>query len=377
MTRKQFFILILALVVLGGAGLVLFWQDYSAYRETGAKIGAKLLPDLKIADVAAIRLQDAKSAVTLARTENAWVVKERGGYQADFNAISDFMLKLIELKVTQSEQVAAKLHPRLNLGEPGKGEGAGIAIEFNNASGALLARLILGKKVLKKDPVNPLPGAREGVPAGRYVLPPGAKDRVVAVSDPLHAAEADPAKWLKKDFFRVERVRTLAVGPDGSAPEWKITRKEEWGEWRFANGGKLNASAAVTAANKLGGLGFVDVLPEPGSDPVHKGIVAVAETFDKLTYRIKIAKRKDADDYQLSFTVSGTPPRKRVPEKGEKSEDKKRLDKDFAETLKALDERLASEKALEKWTFVVSGKELEPLLKSRAEMTAAKEAGKK
>ena len=64
-------------------------------------------------------------------------------------------------------------------------------------------------------------------------------------------------------------------------------------------------------------------------------------------------------------------------EKGEKPEDKERHDKDFAEALKALDERIAAETALSKWTFVVAGAEVEPLLKSRAEMTAAKEAAKK
>jgi len=376
MNRKQFLFLIVVLLVVGGAGLALFWKDYSAYRDSGAKIGARLLPDLKIAEVAEIRLQDAKNQATLARKEKQWVVEERGGYPADFDAISALMVKLIELKVTQSEQVAAKLYPRLNLGEPGKGEGAGTVIEFRDAAGKTLARIILGKTVLKKDPVNPLPGARDGVPAGRYVLPPGAKDRVVAVSDPLNAAEADPAKWLGKDFFKAERIRTLAAGPEGGAPQWKVTRNEEWGEWRFANGGKLDASAAVTAANKLGTMRFLDVVPDPGSDPVHPGTVAVAETFDNLTYRVRIAKRKAGDDYQLSFTVSGTPPRKRVPEKGEKPEEKEQRDKDFAETLKALDARIAAEKALAKWTYVAASGEVEPLLKNRAEMTA-KEPAKK
>ncbi|HXV10761.1 MAG TPA: DUF4340 domain-containing protein [Burkholderiales bacterium] len=377
MTRKQFLILILALLVLGGVGLALFWKDYSAYRDSGARIGAKLLPDLRIADVAEIRLQADKRRATLVRKENAWVVEERGGYTADFDAISALMVKLIELKITQSEHVAAKLYPRLNLGEPGKGDGAGTVMEFKDAAGKSLARIILGKTVLKKDPVNPLPGARDGVPAGRYVLPPGAKDLVVAVSDPLNAVEADPAKWLKKDFFKAERIRTLAVGPEGGAPQWRITRNEEWGEWRFANGGKLDASAAVTATNKLGTMRFADVIAGPGSDPVHPWTVAVAETFDNLTYRVKIAKRKAGDDYQMTFTVSGTPPRKRVPEKGEKPEEKERRDKDFAETLKALDERIAAEKALAKWTFVVASAEVEPLLKSGAEMTAAKEGAKK
>lgn len=372
MNRKQFLILIAALVVLGGAGLALFWQDIAEYRESGAKIGAKLLPDLKIADVAEIRLRDAKNEVTLVRKEKGWAVQERGGYPADFTAISDLMVKLIELKITQSEQVAAKLYPRLDLGEPGKGEGAGTVMEFKDAAGASLARIVLGKKVLKKDPMNPLPGARDGVPAGRYVLPPAAKDRVVAVSDPLSAAEASPGKWLKKDFFKAERIRTLAVGPEGKAPEWKVARKEEWGEWRFANGGALDASAAVAAVNKLGSMSFVDVVPEPDRDPLHKATVVVAETFDNLTYRIRIAKRTTGDDYQVRVTVSGAPPRKRVPEKGEKPDDKERRDKDFAEMLKALEARIEAEKALAAWGYIVAGREVEPLLTTRSEMTATK-----
>lgn len=372
MNRKQFLILIAALVVLGGAGLLLFRQDVAEYRESGAKIGAKLLPDLKIADVTSIRLQDAKHEVTLVRKKDGWVVQERSDYPADFEAISNLMVKLIGLKITQSEQVAAKLYPRLDLGEPGKGEGAGTVMEFKNAGGTSLARIILGKKVLKKDPMNPLPGARDGVPAGRYVLPPGAKNRVVAVSDPLSAAEADPAKWLKKDFFKAERIRTLAVGPEGKAPEWRITRKEEWGEWRFPGGGKLDGSAAVAAVNKLGSMRFRDVVPDPDREPLHKATVAVANTFDKLTYRIRLAKRKAGDDYLVTVTVSGTPPRERVPEKGEKPEDKERRDKEFAETLKALEKRIEAEKALAKWGYIVATSEVEPLLKTRGEMTAAK-----
>ena len=59
MNRKQFLVLVVALLVLGGAGLALFWQDISEYRASGAKIGAKLLPNLKVADVAQLELRDA------------------------------------------------------------------------------------------------------------------------------------------------------------------------------------------------------------------------------------------------------------------------------------------------------------------------------
>lgn len=371
MSRKQFFYLVIALVVLGGIGLALFWQDIGAYRASGAKIGARLLPGLKIAEVAEVRLQDAKDRVTLARREQDWIVQERGGYPASIQEISDLLIKLVELKVTQSEHVGASLLPRVELGEPGKGEGAGTVIEFRDAAGRQLARLIIGKKVLKKDPLNPLPAAKDGVPAGRYVLPPNAKDTVVVVSDPLSAVAANPGRWLSKDFFKAERIRTLAVGPEGAAPYWKIARAEEWGQWQFAaSGGNLDPGAAVSASNRLGSLAFVDVAADPKAEATDRPVVAVAETFDSLVYRLELARRKKGEDYLVSFTVAGEPPKSRVPEKGEKKEDKERRDKDFAENRKKLEERIAAEKALGKWTYVISRRELEPLLRTRSEMEA-------
>jgi len=370
MNRKQFLYLVIALVVLGGAGLALVWQDISAYRASGAKIGAKLLPGLKIADVAEIRLQDSKHQVTLARKETNWVVQERGGYPASFQEISDLMIKLIELKVTQSEQVGASLLPRLELADPGKGEGGGTLVEFKDGAGKVLAGLVLGKKVLKKDPLNPLPAAKDGVPAGRYVRVTGGKDTVVAVSDPLGKAEASPGKWLNRDFFKVDRIRTLATGPEGGALHWKITRAEEWGQWRFAGGGDLNPGAAVAAVNKLGSLSFDDVALDSGKEAAGKPLVIVAETFDNLVYTMKLAGKAKSDDYFVSFTVKGEPPKSRAPEKGEKPEDKERRDKDFAESRKRLEERIAAEQALAKWTYVIGKRELEPLLRARSEMVA-------
>jgi len=382
MNRKQFIILLIVLGVLGGIGLGLVWQNSAAYRASGAKIGAKLLPQLKIADVAQVRLQDAKHDVTLVRKEKTWVVQERGGYPASFQEISDLLIKLIELKVTQSEHVGASLWPRVELADPPKGgdaaeprrgEGAGTAIEFKDAAGKPLARLVLGKKVLKKDPMNPLPAAKDGVPAGRYVRVDGAGDIIVVVSDPLEKAVAEPGRWLNRDFFKAERIRTLAVGQEGSAPRWMIARAEEWGQWKFAAGGSdLNPSAAVSATNKLSALTFKDVAVDPKALATGKPEFIVAATFDGLSYAVRLARIAKGDDYLLNFTVTGELPKQRAAEKGEKPEEKERRDKEFAEARKRIEERIAAEKALAKWTYVIAGAEVEPLLKSRSDMLAPK-----
>lgn len=379
MNRQQFLILLIAVVVLGGAGLAVVWRDVDDYRASGARIGAKLLPSLKIADVAEMRLQDAKSETTLVRQEKTWVVKERAGYPASFQEISDLLIKLVELKVTQSEQVGESLWPRLEVAEPGgKGGGAGTLIEFKDAAGKSLGRLVLGKKVLKKDPLNPLPAAKDGVPAGRYVRVAGGKETVVVVSDPLNAAEARPGRWLNKEFFKADRIRALAIGPEGAAPAWKIARGEEWGQWKFAaGGGDLNPSAAVSIVNKLGSLSFDDVAIDPKADEADKPLVAVAETFDNLVYTIRMARSKGAEEYLVRFTVTGEPPKQRAAEKGEKPEEAARRDKEFAESRKRLEQRVAGERALGKWTYVIGKREIEPLLASRNDIAFRRDAGKR
>jgi len=366
MNRKQFLVLVLALLVLGGASLAMFWQDIASYRTAGSKIGGKLLPNLKIADLAQVELRDAKNRATLVRKENYWVVQERGNYPADFKAISDLVIKLSDLKIVQADTVGESLLPRVELVEPGKGEGAGTLVELKDASGKALAAVVLGKVVLKKDPGNPLPSAQNGVPAARYVRVIGGKDQVVVVSDPLTAAEAKPGRWLDKDFAKIERIKTLTVeGEHG----WKITRDEEWGQWKFAGGGgDLDPSAAVSAVNALGQLSFSDVVA--GAKPEEEGRPATitADTFDKLAYTLRLVKRKGTDDYLLNVNVSGEPPRERPAEKGEKAEDKERRDKDFAESRKRLELRIARDKARSAWTYLVDSKQVAPLLKPRSEM---------
>ena len=376
MNRKQFLWLMLAVVIMCGAGFALFWQDITAYRDSGAKIGAQLLPPMKVGDVAKLRLQDATGEVTLAVKDKVWRVEQRGGYPADFAEISGLILKLLDVKVVQSEVVGASLHGRLNLLAPDKGakgakEGTGTLVELSDAAGKVLVSMVLGKVSLKKDPMNPLPNAKDGVPAGRHILVAGKGDNVFVVSDPLDKAVARPGAWLTKDFFKIERIKTLQLAADGgvnaAASSWKITRDEEWGQWKFATGGgQLHPSAAVTVNNAWSGLSFTDVIldDKTGTD---KAVTFTAQTFDDLTYTVKLAPHTDGD-YVLRFKVAGTPPKTRKPEQKEKAEDVAKLDKEFAENLRRLEARVMLEQARSQWAYVVPGKQVAPLLLKREQM---------
>lgn len=375
MNRKQFLWLMLAVVIMCGAGLALLWKDLTAYRDSGAKIGAQLLPQMKVSDVAKMRLKDATGEVTLAVKDKVWRVEQRGGYPADFSEISGLILKLLEAKVVQSETVGASLHGRLNLLAPGKDakEGTGTLVELSDATGKVLASMVLGKVSLKKDPMNPLPNAKDGVPAGRHILVAGKGDNVFVVSDPLEKAVARPGAWLAKDFFKIDRIKTLQLaGGDAKAGamSWKITRDEEWGQWKFAaGGGQLDPSAAVTVNNAWSGLSFSDVIldDKTGTD---KAVTFTAQTFDDLTYTVKLAPHTDGD-FVLRFSVAGTPPKTRKPEPNEKAGDAAKRDKEFAEARKLLEARVMLEQARSQWAYVVPGKQVAPLLLKREQMVVA------
>lgn len=380
MNRKQFLILLVLVAVLGGGGLAMFWKDLAGYQESEAKIGAKVLPNLKAAEATEIRIKDARNEVTLISKNGSWGVKERGGYPADIGEISELLAKLVEVKIVQSESVGAALWPRLDLMEPkaadpakpaadSKDEGTGTLLELKDKSGKQLAHLVFGKVSLKKDPGNPLPNAVHGVPAGRYMLVPGAKaPTVVVVSDPFANVEARAGRFLAKNFFKAERIRTMTVGEGAS--QWKITRELEYSQWKFAAGaGQLDPSAAVGAVNALGQLAFSDVSNANKVEGENVTTI-VAETFDDLTYTIKVAKQKAGEDYLFNFVLSGAPPKTRTPEKDEKPDEVKRRAEEYEKTVKMLEARSQFEKILGQWVYVMPAKLLEPLLKDRAQMVA-------
>ncbi len=369
MNRKQFLMMLAVVAVLGGAGLAMFWQELSGYKQSGAKIGAKVLPNLKAADATEIRLKDAKNEVTLVSKKGSWSVKERGGYPADVGEISELLAKLVEAKVVQSEAVGESLHPRLNLAEPkdkASAEGTGTLVELKDKDAKLIAKLVFGKVSLKKDPGNPLPNAVDGVPAGRYMIAPDKVQGVVVVSDPFANVDAKAGKWLAKNFFKADRIKSLTVG-EGAA-QWKITRELEYSQWKFAAGaGQLDPSAAVGAVNALGQLAFSDVSTDAKVEG-EKVTKIIAETFDNLTYTITVAKQKTGDDYLFNFVLTGEPPKTRTPEKDEKPDEIKRRAEEYEKSLKVLEARAQFEKILGQWVYVMPAKSLEPILKDRVQM---------
>jgi MinD-like ATPase involved in chromosome partitioning or flagellar assembly len=107
-----------------------------------------------------------------------------------------------------------------------------------------------------------------------------------------------------------------------------------------------------------------------------KPTVIKVATFDGLEYTVNIGAKKD-ENYMLTVAVAGNFPKERAAVADEKPEDKAKAEKEFADNLKRLNEKLATESAFGKWTYQVATWTVDPLLKKRSELLEEKRAESK
>ena len=367
-------ILVALLVVLGGGALVYFQQQRSQQASNVDLLGQPLLKNLKAADIASIRIVEPKAALTLARKDERWTIAERDGFPADIGKVREFVVRMIELKVAQSEPIGAADRARLALDMPG-GSGAGTLLEFLSADGKALAQVILGKQYFK----------REGDPAGRaadgrFVVLPAKADTVYIVPDALTQASARSADWIDPTAFKVEKVRTMEVRfPEGE--HWKLARVRDDANWKLSGlrpGEKVSVSRANSATYSLSLLELADVAaPElkPADAGLDKPIVVDANTFDGLRYTIRIGKLEN-NSYYVGFSSGGSLARERKPEPGENPADRARRDKETAERFAAIEKRLPYEKILAGHVLLVPKSKLDDVLKKRSELLEPKQPKK-
>jgi len=378
MNRKQLSVIVVLGLVLGGLGLYISKRNAASYQSSGAAIGRKLLPDFPLNDVAQVTIRQTTNEVNLVKADDTWQVRERHNYPANFGEIGELLRKMWELKVVQTEQVGASHLPRIELVEPGPATNSGTLAEFKDKSGKVLKAVLLGKKHMKKSEGASPYGGAEGLADGRYVLVRNGPKEVAVVSDALSEVEAKADRWINKDFFKIEKVRTVSVTHTTETNSWKLTRELENGEVKLADlkeGEQLDTGKGSSAGNALSYPNFNDVVA-PAAKPEETGldhpVVAKIETFEGFNYTVKIGKKTGEDNYYMTMSVAGDFPKERTPGKDEKPEDKERLDKEFKEKLTKQEEKLKQEKAYEKWTYLVTKWTVDPLLKERRELLVEK-----
>lgn len=377
MNRKQFTLLLALVVVIGGLGLALNSRRQQSWQSSAAGGGEKLLGKFQVNDVAQITIKSATAELNLVKQDDTWRVKERQDYPANFSTLSDFIRKAGELKVVQSEKIGASQFERMELVQPGKGAGAGTLVELKDKDGKPLRALLLGKKQMKKAEANSPFGGGDW-PVGRWIMNLADTGTAALVSDPFSDAEPKPESWLDKDFFKVEKVRAIAVTHTNATNSWKLTRETDGGEWKLVDAKKdelLDAAKASALGSPLAAPSFNDVVAadaKPADTGLDQPTVLKLETFEGFTYTAKIGKKSGEDAVHFAIAISADLPKSRTPGKDEKTEDKDKLDKEFKERQTKLAEKLTSEKRFEKYAYLVTKWTVDSLLKDRGQLMVEK-----
>jgi hypothetical protein len=372
MSRKQFLILLAALIVLAAAGAGVMWSDRSAWKRDDARIGEKLIPALKAAEVADITVRGATKSVRVVKAANGWVVKERADFPADANVVTGLLQKLIDLKVIQTETSGESQRSRLSLQEPKPGAddkagAAGTVLELKDGSGKLLGKLLLGKTLMKQSDNS----GESDIPSGRYVLAGDATGSIAVVADPLKDVDPDPAAWLDKDVIRADSVKTVtAVGPDGRQ-RWSLARAKEGDLMSFAGSSeKPDPQKGQDTISAFYGISLIDIVTDQPKEVtgLDKPLVVTAQSFDGVSYVLRIGAKAGEGRYFLSVASLGDHAKTREPGKGESAEDKAKKDKEFEEMLQKRNERRVRDKTMEKWSYIVPQTAIAAVMKERAEL---------
>jgi len=348
---------LLALLVVAGGSALLYYQSGQSRRPAASDtLGRPLLKGLKAADIAAIAIREPNASLTLERKAEGWAIAERGGFPADLDKVRGFVLKAIEWKIGQAEPIGEKDRARLQL------EAAGTQLEFRGADGKPLARMTVGKKYFKREPDQP----DRATPDGRFVLLPDRPQTVYVVSDPLAQASTKSADWIATTGVAIEQVKTLELRPAAGAG-WRIERAADNADWKLAGakaGEKLEVTRANSASYSLSSLTLADIAP-PGAKDEDTGLakptVAIATTFDGLTYTLRIGKLQ-GENHAVAVAIAG---------------DAKPQGKDAEARAKKLAERLPREKALTAYVLYIPRSKLEDVLRGRADLLEKKPEKKK
>jgi len=338
MNRQQFSVLVVVLVMCAAVAWHFYQRGNSSWQSADQSIGFKLLPNLPVNDVAQIDIQSRTQHLTLARTNDVWIVRQRGNYPADFSQISDLLRKLADVEVVQHQETPEAELPRFNLSRTGSDSGT--LLELKDQNDKSVASVQLGKDHMNQ------PANGQGWPDGRYVLLVSKAVDVGVISETFDNVTPDPATWLDKTFVKISNPKSIAVTFPAATNSWELTRASATNDWKLADarpGEKLDSSKVDDITGAFDSLSFNDV--SPGTTAPKNADTLTVDTFDGTNYEAKIWTSGDDND---SLTIS----------------------------IDTTNGKPAAENQFGNWTYQISNYSLESLLKSRTNLIESATAPK-
>lgn len=398
MKSKQLIILVAILAAAGIAAALKMRSRDAAIGGKPQEVGSRILKGFEPEGVAGFTISDGKDSVEIALKDGKWVLPSRDGFPASLTAVNELRDAAHQLKVLSVQNVGASQLGRLQLREPASDvpdAERSKMVSFRDNAGKDTITFFAGKT---SEPKSDGGMNFNAGPRPQFVRVKGTDGIVYQAVQGFASLNATVKSWLDKEsFFKVEKLKSIAV--TGPTPEesWKVFREAEGGELKLdapKDGEEFDATKAAGPGGAFAYAAFEDLAPAADKEkaaldkPTH---TAVIETFDGFTYTIKVGAKAAAEaaaatadagaaeNYYLSFSADGkfaeqrTPP---APDKDgkptETEEQKKAADEAFAKDLQKKKEKLAGEQSHKDRIFVVTKYTLDGVMKKRADFLKEK-----
>lgn len=355
-------------------------QNMNSARLTGVKSREYVFPDLAVSNIRKIKVREGDKQLNLSISGDRWILTERDGYTASFDKIKRAVESLAGLRVTGKQSVGKSALGEIKLLAPEEGpvEQTGLQVELLNDKDEVIATLIAGQTI------NSTGGSSSGNMMGgpgeqRVVRTLKDENTVWTIGDSLYEFQTDAGEWLDKAFLDVRALKSVQVTAPQAADSWTVSRADAQSDFSLADareGEKLDAAKASGIMTVLANATFTDVLSKDKATPelMKDAVTATLTTFEDFTYQVKVLQKAGEGGgepkYYVSVTVAADIPKERKADPKEKEEEKAKLNEEFNLNKKALEEKLAAEKALEGWVYDVTSYSVNVLLKKRSELLA-------
>ncbi len=279
--------------------------------------GQPVFPELldRINDVREVTVTTATGTVTVARTGDTWVVKEKDDYYAAMDKVRSVVIGLAELTILEPKTKNPEHYAKLGVQDVIVEGSAATQVTLRATEGAVLAAVLVGKRE---------PSRADSTRDEVYVRKADEAQTWLAIG--RVRPEQAPLGWIDRQILNIDtqRVRQVRVThPDGHTI---LLRKAKPGELDFRLLGvpkraEVRSQFSVNnIADTMAHLTLDDVQRREDVTLPRKGrLTARLETFDGLRVTLTMVEQEGRHRATLSAEFDGALVRK-PPDAGEKDE---------------------------------------------------------
>ncbi len=289
MNRKNLIIIcIVAIICIAIALLTSSKNQPETSLETGQLFLPKLKSNLNQVDKVIVQ-HSGNESITFTKSGDKWVVTEKSGYKANFQALREMLTELAEAKLFEAKTKKEKNYIQLGVEEVTKEKGSGSRVTIF-AKEKMLEDVIIGRYKINK---------------GTYLRK--TNDQQSWLTQTKLIIKSNPIEWIDRDIIdiSVDNIKSIKYVPSEGI-EYETTRPANKEGYVVNYSDNTSAPKNQRFADNLAGLineiKPIDVAPRAGGiikDQIFSS--RIYKTFDEMTIVVICSKQKDNKTAQITF----------------------------------------------------------------------------